>query len=192
MYTHLNICLFRLGTLRESCDGTREGTRCCNEGGVSGCSGDFDVGGANDGADDDLLRSRGCSDPDGGNAITMGDSGFGTGCDAAGDVTTGMGGCGKYHWGNRTAGLGGGYMGGPAAGVLPTAKAATAARLAAIEDATDSRVVIPGGGTMADGGAAAGDADSPLQPLLTLAHSDGGRCKHNRNNMLKYVLTVTT
>lgn len=70
-------------------------------------------------------------------------------------------------------------MGGPAAGVLPDAKAATAARLAAIEDATDSRVVIPGGGgggTMADGGAAIGDADSPLQPLLTLAHSDGGRC----------------
>lgn len=79
-------------------------------------------------------------------------------------------------------------MGAPAAGVLPDAKAATAARLAAIEDATDSRVVIPGGGTMADGGAAASDADSPLQPLLTLAHSDGGRCKHNTQTLLHSML----
>lgn len=104
----LYICLCRLGTFRDSGDGTWDGSRCCSEGGVSGCSGDFDDGGADDGADDDLLRSRGCSGPDGGNAITMGDSALGTGCDDAGDEAIGRGGCERYQWGKRTAGLGGG------------------------------------------------------------------------------------
>lgn len=77
-------------------------------------------------------------------------------------------------------------MGGPA-WRLPDAKAATAARLAAaMEEATDSRVVIPGAITPG----VAGDPDSPLQPLLTLAHSDGGRCKHNTTINILFNNTV--
>lgn len=85
-----------------------DGTRCCSDGGVSGCSGDFNDGGGGGGADDDLLRSRGCSVPDGGSAITMGDSDLGIGCAAAAAADDDVrGGCGRYQCGNRTAGLGG-------------------------------------------------------------------------------------
>lgn len=106
----LNICLCKLGTLRDSGDGTRDGIRCCSDGGVSGCSGDFDDGGGgcDGGADDDLLRSRGCSVPDAGSAITMGDSDLGIGCDGTDDGDDVRGDCDRYQCGNRTAGLGGG------------------------------------------------------------------------------------
>lgn len=78
--------------MRDSGDGIWEGMRCCSDGGVSVCSGDFDDGGAND----DLLRSKGCSGPDGGSAITIGDSDLTTGCDDAGDEGTASGCGGRY------------------------------------------------------------------------------------------------